>query len=296
MSADCNVVLLAAGRSRRLGFDKILTPLAGKPAFRHALDVLCSCPESGRLILVTRDDLVETFFRQLTALELHLPWEVISGGEERQDSVLKGLKACDPELPMVVIHDAARPLLTRDLVTQVVTKARISGAAICGKPCADTLKRSSPEQVIIETIPRESIWLVETPQVFRLQLILSAYEKVAEEGARITDDASAMEYAGHPVSLVATPTVNLKITNPADWSLLEALLSTGRQAEIRHLLHQANNHFMPISGYVPLLAKYRENESQHASYIATIRQATTEVLEDIRAAQFLLRESNQPKS
>jgi 2-C-methyl-D-erythritol 4-phosphate cytidylyltransferase len=282
---DCSAILLAAGSSQRLGFDKILTPLAGRPAFRHAFDVLAASPQIGEIIIVTRQDLVTSFHEHLDAKKSLVPVRVVAGGKERQDSVYAGLQAADKTFAMALIHDAARPLITGELVTQVLQVARETGAAICGRPCADTLKKTRDQQTIHETPDRSEFWQVETPQVFLREKILAAYQHVIDSGAAITDDASAVEHVGGTVSLVESKGLNLKITRQADWEVLQIWLSQQRGASLRQFLHQINNELMPLTGFLPFLKKYREQPDKFDSYHAQIVDGTRSAVGTLRQAQ-----------
>ncbi|MEM6884709.1 MAG: 2-C-methyl-D-erythritol 4-phosphate cytidylyltransferase [Verrucomicrobiota bacterium] len=282
---DCSAILLAAGSSRRLGFDKILTPLAGRPAFRHAYDVLVTCDEIAQIIIVTREDLVEKFHQHLGGQDPGIPVQVVAGGKERQDSVYAGLKVADTSNRMALIHDAARPLITAELVTQVLQVARETGAAICGRPCSDTLKRTEDQQTICETPDRSQYWQVETPQVFERESILKAYRQVIENSWVITDDASAFERAGGTVSLVESAEVNLKITKQSDWEVLQLWLAQERGTKLRKLLHQISNEFTPLTGYLPFLKKYREVPEKFEDYHSQMLDGTRQGVETLKEAQ-----------
>ncbi len=282
---DCSAILLAAGSSRRLGFDKILTPLAGRPAFRHAFDVIASCPEIGEIIIVTREDLVASFHVHLEGNPSETPVQVVAGGKERQDSVYAGLQAADHKFKMALIHDAARPLITPELVTEVLQVARETGAAICGRPCSDTLKRTRDQKTTTETPDRSEFWQVETPQVFDRSRIQEAYREVIETGAAITDDASALEHAGGVVSLVESKGLNLKITRQADWEVLQIWLAQHRGKALRELLHQVNNQLMPLTGYLPFLKKYQNQSDKFDDYHHKICGGTRVAVETLKKAQ-----------
>lgn len=287
---DCSAILLAAGSSRRLGFDKILTPLAGRPAFRHAFDILASCEEIGEIIIVTRQDLVENFQQQLETHTTDNSVKVVQGGKERQDSVYAGLQAADESFRMVLIHDAARPLITSGLVNEVLQVARKTGAAICGRPCADTLKRTQDQQTILDTPNRSEFWQVETPQIFEREGILNAYREVIESGTAITDDASAFEHVGGNVSLVESKMMNLKITKQSDWEVLQMWLVQDQGVELRQSIHEVNNALMPLTGYLPFLEKYQGQPDKFGKYFEQIKTGIQKAVERLKRAQSVVRQ------
>lgn len=287
---DCSAILLAAGSSRRLGFDKILTPLGGRPAFRYAFDVLVSCAAVGEIIVVTREDLIERFQQHLGETHADVRVQVVAGGKERQDSVYAGLQAADSSFRMALIHDAARPLITQELVAKVLKVARETGAAICGSPCADTLKKTLDQKTINGTPDRSEFWQVETPQVFERERILAAYRQVIENGWAITDDASAFERMGGTVSLVESAVMNLKITKQSDWEVLQIWLGQQRGKHLRQLLHQANNQLMPLTGFLPFLKKYRDQTESFNDYHAQISDGAAKCIQTLKEVQCEVRD------
>jgi 2-C-methyl-D-erythritol 4-phosphate cytidylyltransferase len=282
----CSAILLAAGRSQRLGFDKILTPLAGKPVLHYALEALLAAPQVAEIVLTTRPDLLASMRERIAALNPAKPVRVIEGGKERQDSVFLGLQACDAAHPVVLIHDAARPLLTPELIARLVAAAEKKGAVVAASRATDTLKTASPEGKVEETLDRSKIWQMQTPQVFLRDLIAGAYAKVQQDGKAITDDAAAAEYAGHPVFLEETTEPNLKITRQADWDLLELMMRQKLLGELRVLLHETGNRLSPITGYLPLLSKYGGDDPKFRDYLAKMEmsgQGVQEILQQVHA-------------
>ena len=230
-AADDILVLLAAGSARRMQAvvdDKITALLAGKPVFVHSLQSFLSTGLIGRVVITYRDEAQLTKIR--TQLAGHLPDTVVDfvpGGESRQDSVLAALNACEGHTGLVHIHDGARPLVSPEAIRKVREKAKETGAAILAGRAADTVKIAKVGSASVETSPdRGLVWTAETPQVFRTAIVLKAYRKVAELQRKVTDDSSAVEFVGQDVSLVENPSVNLKLTRPADFVLAEAILKT----------------------------------------------------------------------
>ncbi len=225
------LILLAAGSARRMQAvvdDKITALLAGKPVFVHSLQSFLSTGLISRVVITYRDEAQLAKLR--TQLAGHLPDTVVDfvpGGESRQDSVLAALNACEGHAGLVHIHDGARPLVSPEAIRKVREKAKETGAAILAGRAADTVKIAKVNSTSVETSPdRGLVWTAETPQVFRTAIVLKAYRKVTELQRKVTDDSSAVEFVGQDVSLVENPSVNLKLTRPADFVLAEAILKT----------------------------------------------------------------------
>lgn len=291
--SDCSAIVLAAGRGTRLGFDKILTPLAGKPVLEYSLEVFQASADIGEIIIPTRSDIEEEVRACLSRAGVTKPVQVIIGGKERQDSVLAGLRACSAESHLALIHDSARPLIHLELVKRVIQAARDHGGALCGRPCTDTLKRANENQGAVETVDRSGIWQVETPQVFIYRDILEAYERVVRDQCSVTDDASAWELTGKRARLVETGGLNLKITRPQDWDVASLWLlrergESGR--DIRNDLHAINNALSPMTGYLPLLEKRLTPGGKEHEYIGKISEALSRVLPLLEQIQDKTRE------
>ncbi|MFH1066804.1 MAG: 2-C-methyl-D-erythritol 4-phosphate cytidylyltransferase [bacterium] len=222
---DCSAVLVAAGSGKRLGFDKVLTPLAGKPVVQYSLETLQCAPSIQEIILVTRAELIGKL-SELTK-NSSIQTKVIEGGVERQDSVFIGIQQATADY--VLIHDAARPLVTVDMIEKTLAEARKTGAAVCAQRATDTLKRAAPNGRVLETLNRAKIWHMQTPQIFRRELIARAYRRVQEKNLHVTDDAAAVELLGEPVQLVEANGLNLKITRETDWKLAELWLKQAHQ-------------------------------------------------------------------
>lgn len=152
---------------------------------------------------------------------------VVAGGRERQESVWLGLQAVPPAADLVVVHDAVRPFITASLVRQVVEAARRFGAATCGLPIRETVKRAR-ESIVEATVDREGLWLVQTPQAFRRTLLREAHEKARRDGFLGTDDAVLVERLGASVRMVTGLVENVKITTPQDLARARLLLAARR--------------------------------------------------------------------
>ncbi|MDD5262466.1 MAG: 2-C-methyl-D-erythritol 4-phosphate cytidylyltransferase [Methylacidiphilales bacterium] len=270
----CSAILLAAGSSRRLGFDKILTPLAGRPVLCYSLQALKESPSILEIILVTREDIRDRVGELVRETPGDNPVHVILGGVERQDSVFEGLRKISDGTGEVLIHDAARPLLAEDLIEGVLSMAREKGAAVTAHRASDTLKQADEQARVLQTLDRSNIWAMGTPQVFRRDLICEAYAKVQAAGVPVTDDAAAVERLGHPVYLAESGRLNLKITRPSDWEILELWLKRERGGEIRGMIHRLSNQLSPLIGYLPLLEKYGGENPRFADYLEKMKQSS----------------------
>lgn len=176
------------------------------------------------IIIVTREDLMVPVGTLCSQREITKVRRLVVGGETRTASVLAGLEAVTPGTPLVAIHDAARPFLTRQVLEEVLECARLHGAAAPAIPVKDTIKVAR-DGVVTQTPRREELFAVQTPQVFEADLIRLALTKVREEGLSLTDDCAAVERLGFPVRLTQGSEENLKITTPRDLMWGEAILA-----------------------------------------------------------------------
>jgi 2-C-methyl-D-erythritol 4-phosphate cytidylyltransferase len=215
-------IIVAAGSSRRMGFDKLIAPLAGKPVIEHAVDAFEATISVTDIIVVTRPDRVSEFeglLRGKTKLR-----RVIAGGEHRQDSVKAGLQSVGSEAQFIAVHDAARPLVTADQIESVFRQARVSGAASLADPVTDTLKRVDAELFVNESIDRDHVYGMETPQIFARKILEDAYRLVFAQKLQVTDEVSAVEMLGRKVVLVSNGDFNFKITFERDLPVADFLL------------------------------------------------------------------------
>lgn len=213
-------VIVAAGSSRRAGFDKLAAPLAGVPVLRRSVDAFVAAGAAAVVVVCPESRWVET---GLATADFPVPVSRVDGGAERQDSVVAGLAALPAGTRMVAVHDGARPLITPAGIAACLTAAEETGAATCAHPVVDTLKRADAAgRSLPEKVSRENLWGMETPQIFRLDLLLQAYEYVKKHDLVVTDEVSAVESLGVPTRLVQGG-VNLKITLPGDLELAELI-------------------------------------------------------------------------
>lgn len=219
-------IIPSAGKGERMGQKKEFLLLGGKPILAHTLKPLEDHPQISETILVVDEKSIEKCKREIVEkYGFKKVKEVIVGGEERQDSVYNGLKRVAKDCDIVLIHDGARPFLTEDLITKSIKGAEKHKASVVAVPCIDTIKFAHKEKdMAIETLDREYLWMAQTPQTFRYEIILKAYQKAEEETFRGTDDASLVERMNQPVKIVRGSYDNIKITTPEDLILAEAIL------------------------------------------------------------------------
>jgi 2-C-methyl-D-erythritol 4-phosphate cytidylyltransferase len=213
-------VIVAAGESQRMGgVDKALALLGGKPILVRAVEPFQGCGAIDQIVIVVSEQNLERGKKLVAEEGWSKVTDVCPGGRRRQDSVLAGLnrlKNCQ----WVVIHDGARPLVTVDLIEQGLAEARETGAAVAAVPVADTIKVAGDDRIVRQTLPRQNLWAVQTPQVFRYPVVAEAY-RMAKGDA--TDDASLVEQLGYKVKLYMGSYDNIKITTPDDLALAEVL-------------------------------------------------------------------------
>jgi 2-C-methyl-D-erythritol 4-phosphate cytidylyltransferase len=222
-------VIPAGGSGTRMGADvpKQFLPLGGVPMLLHSLRAFDRAPSVDTVILVVqRDERRRALTDVIERYGVKKVQKVIAGGETRQQSVYNGLKETDPDVEIVVVHDAVRPFVTDDLIEQSIEAARKGSGAIVAVPMKDTPKQAGLDRQIQRTLDRNSLWMAQTPQTFRRDVLLEAYEKAAIEHLQATDDAALVERLGHKVGIVAGTWENIKITTPEDLIIAEAILAS----------------------------------------------------------------------
>jgi 2-C-methyl-D-erythritol 4-phosphate cytidylyltransferase len=216
----CAALIVAAGSSRRMGFDKLASPLAGLPVLRRTVEAFVRAESISEIVVVCPAERWEL----LEGMDCEKPLRRVDGGGERQDSVAAGLRALDETVALVAVHDGARPLVACEDIRRCVDAAAVHAAAALARRVTETLKRSNARDESDEAVSREHLWFMETPQVFELALLREAYQRVLAAGLSVTDEVSAIESLGRRVKFIESSAPNLKITTPADLALAEALL------------------------------------------------------------------------
>ena len=207
-------IIVASGSSRRMGFDKLAAEWKGHPVLWHSVRAFSQLPEISQVVVVT----TEERFSWLTDLGEKLTR--VDGGAERPDSVLAGLEALHSEITHVAIHDGARPLIAGSDISAGFAEAEATGAAALGRPVTETLKRVTPDGLTLDSVSRDNLWTMETPQIFSKNLIVSAYQYVQQGDASITDEVSALELLGRGTQLIRSEHPNPKITFQSDLNQL----------------------------------------------------------------------------
>ena len=215
-------IIVAAGSSKRVGFDKLFSKIGDRSVLEHALAAFEEAESVSEIIVVCRDPkLVQDATNRAGFRKVHA---VVRGGERRQDSVESGLKELTGKSEFVAVHDAARPLITPREIERVFSAARKHGAAVLAAPVTDTLKFADANQVASGSIDRQNVFAMQTPQIFRRQLLVDAYQRLSENSVTITDEVSAVEHAGGKIAIVPAEDHNLKITFASDLPIAEFIL------------------------------------------------------------------------
>jgi 2-C-methyl-D-erythritol 4-phosphate cytidylyltransferase len=226
--ATVAVILPAAGKSTRFGGKdkKVFANIDGRAVWLRTAEMFVNRPDVVQTLLVVAPEDLELVRTKYLAHMGLLGIEVAEGGPQRFDSVANALARVKVEAELVAIHDAARPCVTASQIDAVFASAAKTGAAILGVPARDTLKRADVSHRIEATVPRSNIWLAQTPQVFRREVILHAYAQRGSLTAEVTDDSQLVEASGFPVHLVAGSASNIKVTEPDDLALAAAILKS----------------------------------------------------------------------
>ena len=218
-------IIVAGGSSQRMGFDKLLAPLAGKPVVAHSVAAFEQTESVTEIVLVARAERLSEYEEVVRSHGFQKVMAVIPGGARRQDSVWRGLEQAGAASDFVAVHDAARPLVSSDLIQRIFDLARTLGGAASGAPVIDTLKRVDGDRVVTGGVERANLFAVQTPQIFRWELLEKAYRAVFEEAIEVTDEISAVQRIGGKVVLVPNDEPNFKITYPSDLRLAEFILN-----------------------------------------------------------------------
>lgn len=217
------VIIVAAGSSTRMGTNKQFIELGGIPVIARTLKAFESCESISNIILVVRTDDLFQMQMMCEKYKISKISDIVCGGDTRQESVLNGFARLGGDCKSVLIHDGARPFVSRSVICAVVEALENHSAALPAVRVKDTVKRVDNDGLVLETVPREDLVYVQTPQGVNVKEYLSAVEKV--DVARFTDDASIMEAAGYSVSVVEGSYKNIKITTKEDIALANVFLS-----------------------------------------------------------------------
>ncbi len=219
-----SAIIVAAGNSQRMGFDKLFAPLGGRPVVAHTLEVFNGANCVDEIILVGHKDRLSELNDLVRRNSFGKVRQIIPGGLHRQDSVQAGLNLLAPEVSHVAVHDAARPLVTSIWIERVLAACQAHGSAALAEPVTDTLKRGDENNFVTGGVDREHLYRMQTPQIFYRDLLVRAYQSVAKAKLLITDEVSAIQHLGEKVVLVPNEEFNIKITYPRDLLLAQSFL------------------------------------------------------------------------
>ncbi len=223
--AFVSAIIVAAGKSTRMGSNKMLQSFGSKTVFERTVAEFEDCGAVNEMIVVSSEENVEEFSELVRKNLFSKVTAIVHGGANRQESVFNGLKYCGKNADAIVIHDGARPLVKKETVAKVLSEALVYGAASAAIKSRDTIKRIDGEGFAVDTIDRETAVLIQTPQAFRRDIIMEAHEKAAADGFLGTDDCSLTERMGIKTKLIYVPYYNLKLTVPEDILLAKAVLT-----------------------------------------------------------------------
>jgi len=226
----------AAGQGKRMGSErpKAFISLGALPILAHTLQKFEACPQVDEIIPLVPPGEGVTWTREIVSRHgLQKVFQIMPGGAERQESVFIGLKAIREKAGAVIIHDGARPFVTIDLIQRSLSEARRFRAVAVALPASETTKEVDGENIVLRTVDRRQLWLMQTPQSFDYNLILRAHEEARRDGFVGTDDASLVERLGVPVKIIEGSRLNFKITTPEDLVLAEAILKSSSEFRVR---------------------------------------------------------------
>jgi 2-C-methyl-D-erythritol 4-phosphate cytidylyltransferase / 2-C-methyl-D-erythritol 2,4-cyclodiphosphate synthase len=217
-------IIAAGGRGRRFGAaePKQLIAVGGRAILERSVSAFLAHPDVDAVVVALPQALAgdpPAYLRRAAADGAAKPLRIVAGGERRQDSVANAFRAADAQSDVIVVHDAARPFASGDLIARTIAAAADAGAALAALPARDTVKRAGAEQLVVETLPRETIFLAQTPQAFRREVLADALRLDGDA----TDEATLAERAGHQVRIVDGEAANIKITTRDDLVIAEAI-------------------------------------------------------------------------
>lgn len=228
-----SAIIPSAGYGERMGgIKKPYMRIAGKPILLHTLEVFQKCPLINDIIIVVAEGDEQKCMDEVISYCSEKNYQIIAGGSTRQESVFNGLKSLSTDTDLVIIHDCVRPFVTIDMIKASLYSAKKWGSAIVAVPVKDTIKESDDNVFVLNTLNRQRLWSIQTPQVFRYEIILHAHLFAREKNIQATDDASLVEMLGNcKVKLVMGNYENIKITTPIDLIIAEAILKSRSYGE-----------------------------------------------------------------
>lgn len=221
-----SAVIVAGGMGKRMGSKtpKQFLSLKNKPILYHTIKRLGLIPEINEIIIVLPEDHISWFENEIMPkLDIDKKIKITMGGLERQNSVKNGLEKLDKKSSMVLIHDGVRPFVTKTEIKKLIDRCKKTGAVIPGVPVVETIKKCNGDKLIRKTISRENLFLAQTPQVFKTEVLKKAHEKGVRENISATDDSLLLELLGMEVEVVEGSRFNIKITTPEDLEFAEMI-------------------------------------------------------------------------
>ena len=222
--ATVSAVILAAGSSTRMGVPKQFLLLQGQPLLTYTLLAFQACDSVQEIVVVARLEDVEKIQEIAQTKNITKLTKVVEGGSSRRESARCGVQVCNSESEYVAVHDGARPLITPQIIKEVIAAAKEYGAAAAAVPTKDTIKQVDANGFVVNTPPRETLWNVQTPQIFKRDLYLQALDNCEKTNIEVTDDCQMVELLGHTIKLVEGSYTNIKVTTPEDIKIAEGWL------------------------------------------------------------------------
>lgn len=229
--ALCSVVVPAAGSSRRMaGVNKLFEELGGMPVLARTLRALDACGKVGEIIVVTREEDIVAVYDLCRTYGVQKVTDIVVGGSTRMESVYIGVGQASADSSLIAVHDGARPLVTEDVISRAIDAAAVHTAAAPAVKVTSTVKRAV-NHIVTETVDRETLFEIQTPQVFNADLLKAALQNAMDRGLTVTDDCMAVEAIGASVYLSEGSYENIKITTPTDLRIAEAILAERGEIE-----------------------------------------------------------------
>jgi len=223
-----SAIIPSAGFGTRMGnVKKPYIELAGKPILAHTLEKFQQCQSVNNIIIVTaKGDEQRCANEIIESFNISKVIDIIAGGNTRQESVFNAIQKLIPDTDIVVIHDAVRPFLTEKMIIESIENASLYGSAIIAVPVKDTIKEANENKLVLKTLDRQKLWMIQTPQAFKYDIIKQAHIQAKNRNIQATDDASLVEFIGLDVKLVMGSYDNIKITTPDDLVVAKTILGT----------------------------------------------------------------------
>lgn len=220
----CSAVIVAAGNSQRMGRDKILMPLNGKPSIAYTLEAFQKSDYIDEIVVVTKLDNLAVMADICHDYGITKTSKVVCGGNCRLESSIAGVAAVSEEANLIAIHDGARPFVSQNVIERCVCAAETDGAVAPAIPATDTVRILNKKGAVTSTPDRDLVALIQTPQVFSADLIKNALIKAIEKNLPVTDDCSAVEALGGKITIVSGDLDNIKLTTARDIFIAERII------------------------------------------------------------------------